>query len=76
MEGKLYTIHIDTCNYVNNNYGVPICRLNCAPCDRVDPKNCVAMEEMPENTDGLKGLTAITYMTDELLNELKGGSDD
>lgn len=58
MGGKLYTRRIDTCNYVKNLYGVPICRLNCAPCDHVDPKNCVAMEEMPENTDGLKGLTA------------------
>ena len=75
MEGKLYTRHIDTCRYVNNLYGVPICRLNCVPCEHVDPKKCVAMEEMPESTGELKGLT-LQQMIDENLNGEKDGSDD
>ena len=36
---------IENCPYVSYICGVPICSLNIAPCDKVDPKVCDCVEE-------------------------------
>lgn len=41
-----YIRDIDKCRWVKMVFDVAICRLNCAPCFHVDPKNCESIREV------------------------------
>lgn len=47
----MFIRHIDKCHYVLDAGGVPICKLNVLPCEKVNPKDCEAIEEIEDELE-------------------------